>query len=79
MATRGSLKTLTLDANELHALPEWLSHLTRLQHLSLASNKLRHVPEVVRNLPSLTRLGAADNELIDLPAWLHGARCESRD
>eukprot|EP00983_Pelagomonas_calceolata_P071065 1151039-Pelagomonas_calceolata.AAC.3 len=65
-----SLKSLSLDYNELNVLPDWLGGLTTLTSLDVSGNALLGLPE---NLglaglgESLLTLTAASNALLSLP------------
>ncbi|KAF9263742.1 PP2C-domain-containing protein [Marasmius fiardii PR-910] len=65
-----SLKTLKLDYNQFHTLPEALGSLTRLETLSVADNHLSQLPESMGQLERLTLLDVHNNNLRELPEGL---------
>ncbi|KAJ6576070.1 adenylate cyclase [Mycena vulgaris] len=65
-----SLRTLKLDRNSLHALPESLGALKWLETLSCADNALDKLPQSIGRLQKLESLDVHSNSLKALPVSL---------
>jgi hypothetical protein len=64
------LRWLILTDNQVSALPDSISHCTRLQKLMLAGNQLADLPEAMRSCVGLELLRISANRFKALPEWL---------
>ena len=64
------LRWLILTDNQVSALPDSISHCTRLQKLMLAGNHLADLPEAMRGCVGLELLRISANRFKALPEWL---------
>ncbi|KAJ7152047.1 adenylate cyclase [Mycena filopes] len=78
LAQLTSLRTLKLDRNSFHTLPESLGDLTWLESLSCADNALSDFPESVGRLQKLEVLDLHNNSLAKLPISLWNCASLSR-
>ncbi|KAJ7624746.1 adenylate cyclase [Roridomyces roridus] len=73
-----SLRTLRLDHNSFHSLPDSLGNLTLLETLSCADNVLATLPESIGRLQKLEFLDVHSNSLVELPATVWNCASLSR-
>ncbi|KAJ7484797.1 adenylate cyclase [Mycena galericulata] len=73
-----SLRTLKLDHNSFHTLPESLGDLKWLETLSCADNALAELPQSIGNLQKLEFLDVHSNSLTSLPVSLWNCASLSR-
>ena len=65
-----SLKTLSLNANDLIALPETICKLQNVKRLTLAANNLQNLPWRMGDMAGLHMLDLSSNPVVRLPASL---------